>query len=62
MEESVLALFRTQEILSRQDIEDALHVSQTSVINALRALITQGAIVRQGTGKNTRYRRSPGNT
>ena len=57
MEESILVLFQTHEILSRKDIEDALHVSQTSVINALRALVSRGLLVRLGMGKNTRYRK-----
>ncbi|MBQ9243186.1 MAG: putative DNA binding domain-containing protein [Proteobacteria bacterium] len=53
--ERILALFQNKEALSRKEIESMLDISQTSAINALRALLDQGRIIRRGTGKNTRY-------
>lgn len=51
----ILSLFQKRDALSRKDIETALQISQTSAINALRALLDQGRIIRRGMGKNTRY-------
>ncbi|MBQ8037568.1 MAG: hypothetical protein IJ268_11295 [Proteobacteria bacterium] len=53
--ERILALFQNKEALSRKEIESMLDISQTSAINALRALLDQGRIIRRGMGKNTRY-------
>ena len=53
--ERILALFQNKEALSRKEIESMLDISQTSAINALRALLDQGRIIRRGMGKSTRY-------
>ena len=51
----ILALLQTQSSITRQDIENALHISQTMAINLVRAMTEKGILVRIGTGKNTRY-------
>ena len=52
---SILELLKNRDYISRKEIEEALHVSQTSAINILRNLTNQGVLIRHGNGKNTRY-------
>lgn len=56
-EQKAFQLFDSDTVIKRKDIEEALGVSQTTTIKTLARLIEQGLVVREGSGKNTRYYR-----
>ncbi len=55
-EQIVLELIRKKGEAARRDVEEALSISQTASGRLLKDMIERGQIVRQGSGKGTRYR------
>lgn len=55
-EKDVLKLFEHTDYIVRKDIEDALGVSQATAILTLREMTGKGLLLRDGGGKNLRYR------
>lgn len=55
-EKDVLRLFEHTDYIVRKDIEDALGVSQATAILTLREMTNKGLLLRDGGGKNLRYR------
>lgn len=55
-EARILALCREKGFIVRQDVEEALKVSQPTAILTLRHMTGKGLLVREGSGKNTYYR------
>ncbi len=54
--EAVIGLFNSKDQIVRNDIEEALNMSQASAILLIRDLVDRGILVREGGGKYTRYR------
>lgn len=52
----VLQLFEHQESIKRSDVESALNLSQASAILVLRDMVEQRMLVKEGRGRNLRYR------
>lgn len=59
-EAQILALCREKGYIVRQDVEEALQVSQPTAILVLRHMTGKGLLVREGSGKNTYYRSGQG--
>jgi ATP-dependent DNA helicase RecG len=57
-EKSVLAFFDRSEFITRHDVQQALGLSQATVITLLREMLKSGLIVKEGGGKNQRYRQA----
>ncbi len=55
-EKDVLRLFEHTDYIVRKDIEDRLGVSQATAILTLREMTSKGLLLRDGGGKNLRYR------
>lgn len=55
-EEIVVNLFKDRETIDRKDIEAALHVSQATAVVMIRRLVTKGILIKEGNGRNSRYR------
>lgn len=55
-EQKVLDIFITKDTITRRDIEAAVSVSQPMAVKHLKSLLNKEAIVKIGTGKNTKYR------
>lgn len=55
--QAVLALFNSQETISRKDIEAVLNTSQSTAVLIIREMMNEGLLDRTGKGKNARYRR-----
>ncbi|MBQ9198272.1 MAG: putative DNA binding domain-containing protein [Clostridia bacterium] len=53
----VMHLFETQQSITRKDIEAALHVSQSTAVLLIRAMLKDGLIDRIGDGRNARYQK-----
>lgn len=53
--EQILHLTERQGFITRKDIETELNVSQATAILILRELTTQGLLLREGAGKQTKY-------
>jgi ATP-dependent DNA helicase RecG len=56
-EKKVIDLFDTQEEISSKLINITLNVSRQTVTRILSSLVNKGLLVRQGSGKNMRYRK-----
>ncbi|MGN0140768.1 MAG: RNA-binding domain-containing protein [Roseburia sp.] len=54
--EAVVGLFEEKEIIVRKDVEIALNISQASAVLLLRELVAEGILVKESSGKYTRYR------
>lgn len=56
-EKAVLRLFERKDALTRQEIQNALKLSQATVILLLKKMIGDGMIRKEGSGRNTAYRK-----
>ena len=54
-EKECFDLFKTEERLSRKQVEEALKISQPFAVKLLTGLTNKKLIRRVGNGKNTRY-------
>lgn len=52
---TVLELCRSNESVTRSDVETALHISQSTAILLLRELVQEGILIKKGNTKNLRY-------
>ena len=55
--EIVLSLFDTRSTITRKDIQTALNISQSSAVLLVRALVADKLLIKEGDGKQTRYRK-----
>ncbi len=55
-EEKVIALAESKGSITRKDVESLLNIKQSSSGRILKNLIQSGLLVREGSGKSTRYR------
>lgn len=55
-EEQILSMCREKGFVLRKDVEAALGVSQPTAILVLRHMLNTGMLIKEGSGKNTRYR------
>lgn len=55
-EEQILSMCRERGFVLRKDVETALAVSQPTAILVLRHMVDTGMLIKEGGGKNTRYR------
>lgn len=55
--EIVLSLFDTRSTITRRDIQNALNISQSSAVLLVRALVADKLLIKEGDGKQTRYRK-----
>lgn len=53
---TIRSLFKNQDTIMRKDVENALKISQAGAVLLLRELVSGGILVRENSGKNTRYR------
>lgn len=53
--QAVLELCRSNESVTRSDVEAALHISQSTAILLLRELVQEGILIKKGNTKNLRY-------
>lgn len=53
--QAVLELCRSNESVTRSDVEAALHISQATAILLLRELVQEGILIKKGNTKNLRY-------
>lgn len=53
---AILDLFWGKSTIVRQDVQTALGISQPTAILILRELVKKGALIKEGSGKYTRYR------
>lgn len=53
---TVIELCREREVVSRSDVQTALGVSQSTAILLLRAMLSDGTLVKEGNARNIRYR------
>lgn len=51
----VLLLLEKQQIVSRQQIQDQLHLSKAATTRWLSEVVSEGLLTRQGKGRNTNY-------
>ena len=49
--------FGNEEWLTRGDIEKELGVGKSTAVNIINEMISKGQLIREGSGRNTRYRR-----
>lgn len=56
-EAQVTRLFDERDVITRDEVQAALGVSQGTAILILRAMLDKGALIKRGAGKNTVYRR-----
>ena len=54
--EIVLRLAKKQEYIIRKDVEAELNVSQAYAILILRELVENGLLIKEGAGKQSKYR------
>lgn len=54
--DTILRLAKKQGAVTRKDVEAALKVSQSSAILILREMVDKGLLVKDGTGKQLKYR------
>ncbi len=55
-EEVVIGLFQKSETITRKEVEIALKVSQPTAVLIVRELVEKGVLIKDGTGRNSRYR------
>jgi len=55
-EEIIIGLFDGRDTISRQDVQNALNVSQATAILILRKMVERGILIRDGGGKYLHYR------
>lgn len=55
-EEMIISLFGKNETITRKDVETALKVSQATAVLIVRELVQKGMLIKDGTGRNSRYR------
>ena len=56
-EESILALLRQKETVTREEVQKAMGVSLATVLRDLAALLKARRVAKVGSGRNTRYRK-----
>lgn len=54
-EQAAFTLFAKNTILTRQDVQEKLRISQPLAVRILNSLLEKGLVKRLGSGKNTRY-------
>lgn len=55
-ENDIVKLFENRDSIVRKDVETGLNVSQATAILDLREMVNKGMLLKEGSGKNTRYR------
>lgn len=57
LQDTIIALFDSHEVITRKDIEAALKVSQATAVLIIREMTASGKLIKESGGKYSRYRR-----
>lgn len=56
---AVMRMFDVQPAITRMDVQEALHVAQSTAVLLVHQMVNEGLLVKTGSGKNIRYQKGP---